>query len=116
MDINSKVVTVVKQDDLNIWLTAEDVKTGDEIEFIDEGKYAEIQVQDGTKRVFNITVKLKNKETRVWTPNTTSRRTISRTLGDDTKAWIGEKWPLVIRDQMVGNSMKKVIYAAEDRK
>ena len=107
---------MVKQDDLNLWLTAEDVKTGDLIEFIDEGKYEEIVLQDGTKRVFNIGVKLANKETRIWTPNRTSRRTISRILGDNTKQWVGEKWPLVIQDQKVGKNMKKVIYAAEDRK
>lgn len=104
---------MVKQDDLDLFLTPEDVGSEAQVKFVDEGEYRDIDTAEGSKRVFTITVKLADKEERSWTMNKTSRRKISRTFGDDTKKWVGKSVKLYTTEQMVGKNTKQVIYVRE---
>lgn len=101
---------MVKQDDLDLFLTPEDVGSEAKVTFADPGSYVMIKLQDGDKRVFRIGVELASGEVRLWTPNKTSRRTISRYFGDDTEEWVGKSVVLYTTEQMVGPNKKQVIY------
>lgn len=101
---------MVKQDDLNLFLSPEDVGSEAQVKFADPGGYVEIQLQDGNKRVFRIGVELASGELRLWTPNKTSRRAITRAFGDDTEEWVGKSVVLYTTEQMVGINKKQVIY------
>lgn len=104
---------MVQQDDLDMWLTAEDIGEEAIITFFDEGKYENIDVTDGVKRVFQITVTLPSGEQRLWTMNRTSRRKIARELGEDSVQWVGRKVKLYTALQNVFGKDKQVIYVRE---
>lgn len=104
---------MVQQDDLDMWLTAEDLAQEEIVTFADEGRYEDIEIPTGTKRVFNITITLPSGEQRTWTMNKTSRRKISRELGADTVKWIGRQVKLYVAHQKIGEKDIKAIYVRE---
>ncbi len=94
------------------WLKPEDVGEGITVEVLDEGEMLDLKDKDNKAfTTFNISVKLENKEERVWSPNRTSQRTIGQVWGLDTKKWIGKKVALYMVKQNVKGNMKDVIYA-----
>ena len=104
------------------YLKAEEVKTGDLIKFIDEGKetvstkftYPEFTLAGKPhpfagqfKKQFEITVSLGNGEERIFTMNKTSFSNVANKLGYETSDWIGKIATVTIAPTPNG---KKAIY------
>lgn len=88
------------------FLQPTDFNDGDEITVLDEGE--EKEGQWGKK--LNIGVKLPNGDEKIASVSNTSKKFMFELYGDDTADWIGKKVPLFKIKQMVGNSLKTVIY------
>lgn len=101
---------MVKQDDLDLWLEGSEITEDTEVEFVNEGEYAEMETAEGKKRVFRIGVKLPDGIERVWTMNKSSRRAAARTWGEDTATWVGKKAIVHTLEKDVFGKPKKVIY------
>ena len=101
---------MVKQEDLSLWLTGEELEGDTELVFLDEGGYREMETADGVKRVFELTVTLPNGTERQWTMNKTCRRIVARAYGEDSKSWIGKKVLVHTIEKDVFGHVKKVIY------
>jgi hypothetical protein len=65
------------------------VKDGDIVDLITEGEWKEIKGVDGkTKKVLQFEMRLPNKEIKTYTMNNTTIRTLSESLGTDSREWM----------------------------
>jgi hypothetical protein len=55
-------------------------------------------------------VRLPSGEVKPWTMNRTTQRKCAETWGDETRAWVGKKIKIQLREQNIRGLMKTVIY------
>lgn len=84
----------------------EEIKDGDIVEFIDEGKI--IEGQYGEQYVFGI--RLPNGEIRNVGVNLTSRNKLIDAYGVETKEWIGKKARVWLNRESVQGRFRLVLY------
>ena len=92
------------------WLRPSDVKDGDIITILDEGKKRSADETPFGHEVFEVNVKLPDGEVKLWTMNRTTLRRCVEAWGDESKAWIGKKVRVQLREQNVRGVMRTVIY------
>lgn len=95
------------------YLKVEEVKSGDIVKFINEGKWVEsnkFKYDDGTpKKQLLFLVEFKGAE-KDLSINTTSKNALIRGWGEDTEKWIGKEAKIDLVKQNVGGTLKNVIY------
>ena len=75
-------------------------------EIMDEGKWVEIIFKGIKKNVLNIKVKIENNEY-TWSPTFTQGKEATKAWGDDTAAWIGNKFQIFkVQDKMIIKPLK----------
>jgi len=92
------------------WLRPGDVKDGDIVTIVDEGKYRSADETPFGREVFEIGVKLPNGEVKTLTMNRTTQRRCVKAWGDETRNWVRRKLRIELREQNVRGVMKTVIY------
>lgn len=99
--------------ELETWLSPDDVGAGIDVEFVDAGTQGEIpkEGEEANVKTFEITVRLPNAKTKIWTMNKTSQRAVAGGFGTNTDGWVGRSVTIFTTDQNVRGTMKKVIYA-----
>jgi len=101
---------MVKISDLDEYLHADAVEDGDIIEIT--GKARRITEEESAfgRAYLEMSIKLPSGESKIWTPNKTSLRSLAKSFGDDADHWIGKKVKINIAHQNVRGEMKDVIY------
>lgn len=90
-------------------IAGQDVKDGDLITFLDEGKYNTLP-QDPTREVLTFKVKVPSGDEKSLSVNKTSQIELIKAWTDDSKKWIGKQAKVEIVNQKVFQKMKEVIY------
>ena len=90
-----------------------DVKTGDLITFLDEGKYNTLP-QDPDREVLTFKVKIPSGEERSISINKTSQLELEKAWTDESSEWIGKKARVKIVNQKVFKEFKDVIYLSPE--
>lgn len=67
------------------------IKKGDIVKLLDEGKIATMKTLDGPKQVYQFRMQLANGDTKDYTMNASTMRNLIKEYGDDSKAWIGKE-------------------------
>ncbi len=95
------------------WLKSSDVKSGDVLKIVDEGKNVTsgkfTNEKTGEPKIQFVLKVLHNGQERDFTINSTNDKTLIRSFGQETKGWIGKEIKVDIIDMMIGGSMKKSI-------
>ena len=84
----------------------EDLRDGDIIQILDEGK--EVEGDFGTRLVFQ--VRLTNGESKNLNFNRTSQNYLIDSYGEETTAWKGREIKVWIVKQMVSGKMRNIAY------
>jgi len=92
------------------WLRPSDVRDGDTLVIIDEGKSRGADETPFGHEVFEVNVRLPNGEVKLWTMNRTTLMRCIEAWGDETKAWVGKQVRIQLREQNVRGVMRTVIY------
>ena len=92
------------------FLTADDVRDGDVLEIVDEGRFISAEESPFGRNVFQITVRLPDGAEKTWNVNNTTLRTLAQAFGDDTVNWRGRKVRVEVREQVVRGVPRRVIY------
>lgn len=92
------------------WLRPDDVKDGDTVTIIDDGRFRSAGDTPFGREVFEIGVRLPNGEVKIMTMNRTTQRRCAEAWGDETRNWVGKKLKIELKDQNVRGVMKRVIY------
>lgn len=100
----------MKISDLEEYLHADAVKSGDVIEIIEKARYVSAEEATYGRSYLEISVKLPNGNTKIWTPNKTTLKKLAKVFGDDTDNWIGKPVKLIVIKQNVRGEMRDVIY------
>ena len=101
--------------DLNEFISPQDVKDGDVLTFTNEGEIEERDYspnQDGSdvKPSLKIEVELPNGKKKLISPNKTSRTAIAEKYTPDTANWIGKSVKISLLKQNVRGKIRDVIY------
>jgi len=91
------------------YLKPTDFNDGDKVTILDEGEYKPSQF--GKK--LNITVKLPSGVEKIATMNNTSQAWMNENFGDESEEWVNKEVSVFKVNQMVGSSMKKIVYFGE---
>lgn len=86
----------------------ENIKDGDIITFLDEGWEEENEAFG--KRQMVITVITPDMEKKKCNLNNTSKLNMRQAYGEDSKSWVSKEARVNIVKQMVGKTMKSVVY------
>lgn len=97
------------------WLRPSDIHDGDIVTITDEGRNRSADETPFGREVFEIHVRLPSGEEKLWTMNGTTQRRCAEAWGDETKAWIGKKVQVQLREQGVRGTMRTVIYGIHIR-
>ena len=101
-----------------IYLTGEDItESNNVIVIITEGNYENIVNEYGKNEKLKLLVGFQEKDNTgkfkpiniKWTPNSRSRRILSRELGTDTKFWVGKKITLGTYEKKMQDNGEQVI-------
>jgi hypothetical protein len=92
------------------WLRPADVRDGDIVTIVDEGKNRTAEETPFNRDVFEISVKLPSGEVKTWTMNRTTQRKCAEAWGYESRAWINKKVRIQLREQNVRGVMRTVIY------
>jgi len=92
------------------WLRSTDVEDGDLVTITGEHRVRPAEETPFGREVIEVPVKLKDGTEKTWTMNKTTLRTLMEAWGSDTKNWVGKKVQIMIREQPVRGSLKKVLY------
>ncbi|HUW43536.1 MAG TPA: hypothetical protein VMV95_01065 [Bacillota bacterium] len=87
----------------------QDVKTGDLITFLDEGKYNTLP-QDPDREVLTFKVETPSGEEKSISINKTSQIELIKAWTDESSKWVGKKATVKIVNQKVFKEFKDVIY------
>jgi hypothetical protein len=101
---------MVKISDLDEYLHADAITSGDVITVTGKARYVGAEESTFDRAYVEIPVKLPNGKTKVWTPNKTSLRAIAKVFGDDTDLWVGKRITIMISRQNVRGKMIDVLY------
>lgn len=82
------------------------VKDGDIISLLDEGKY----VVTKFGKALNFTAKLSDGEEKTYTANGTTQKNLTNEYGDDTKNWMNKNLKVWVVRQVVKGKMTNVLY------
>lgn len=85
------------------------VKEGDILTLLDEGKYKSINTKEGPKKVLQFSVELSNGETKIYTMNTTTQKNLIEEWGDDSNDWQGKELRAWIVRQLSFGKMISVL-------
>ena len=101
--------------DLNEFISPEDVIDGDIITFVDPGEIKKVDFspkKDGSNErlVLQITIELPDGKEKRMTMNKTSQRAIAAKYSPNSEQWVGKKAKIVLVRQNVGGNLKPVIY------
>ena len=101
--------------DLNEYITPQDVADGDLLVFTNAGKIVDVDYspnKDGSDvvPVLQIQVRLPSGKTKLISPNKTSRTAISNSYTPATEKWIGQAAKVTLIKQMVRGTFRNVIY------
>ncbi len=101
--------------DLNTFITPQDVKTGDVLIFTNAGEFVEMDyslAKDGSdiSTVLQIEVELPNGKKKLISPNKTSRNEISTLYGVNTEDWVNKSVEVELVKQNVMGKLRDVIY------
>lgn len=97
--------------DMNDFVTAgEDVKEGDEIEFLDGGSVAVLGTGADAHDVIQMKVKLPNGKEKKLSLNRTSMKNLSALYGSETESWQGKTAICTVISQNVKGTIRKVLY------
>ncbi len=101
--------------DLNDYITPQDVRDGDVITFEDAGEIVEVDyslAKDGSdiKSALQIHVKLPDGKVKLISPNKTSRTSLSEAYTPMSENWIGKSAKVCLVKQNVRGTLKQVIY------
>lgn len=97
----------------SMFLKATDLKDGDKITFMDEGKYEMSPFKDkngNPKEVMKIGIKLPNGEVKQANVNGASQKWLGENLTDETSAWVGKEVPVFVLPQNIAGKWHKVVY------
>lgn len=92
------------------FLKADDVKTGDIVKFISEGKYVDKEFEGKKKQGFNIEIRFDDDEETTASLNATSFNNMIDAYGDDTVSWVGKEARIEKVTQNVQGKFKDVIF------
>lgn len=101
---------LVKISDLDEYLHADAVETGEVIEITRKARYISSEESTFGRAYLEIPVRLANGKSKIWTPNKTTLKRMAKVFGDDADTWIGQKVRLEIVKQNVRGEMRDVIY------
>ena len=96
------------------YLRAGDVKDGDVVEIISEGRIRPAEESRFGRESFEIDVRLSDGSEKVWTVNKTTLQNLAEVYGDETKNWVGRKVYLAVRTREMRNEPRKVILGFPD--
>lgn len=96
------------------FLRAEDVSTGDFLEFTDGGK-SEYSERFG-KDQFTVGVKLGDGTTKKLSLNNTSLKNMIAWYGDETEKWVGKEARIQVETQVIRGERKKIIFLTSPNK
>ena len=86
------------------------IKDGDIVKLLDEGKWDTMTGQDGkTKQVLKFEMKLADGETKTYTMNNTTIRNLTQEWGQDSKDWMRKELKVHLLAQMAFGKMIKVL-------
>lgn len=92
------------------WLRPGDVRDGDMVTIVDEGRSRSAEETPFGREVFEIGVKLPSGEVKFWTLNRTTQHRCAEAWGDETRNWIGKQVKVEVREQNVRGVIRKVLY------
>lgn len=101
---------MVKISDLDEYLHADVIEDGDIIEITGKARSVSEEESAFGRSYIEVSVKLPDGKSKVWTPNKTSLRALAKVFGDDADLWIGKKVQMAIERQNVRGEMKDVLY------
>jgi len=91
------------------FLKADNCKTGNIVEILDEGNIQTIKTPEGTeKKVLNLTVKHEGEE-KTFTPNRTNGKQLEDAWGKDTKNWKGKQFKIELCKAMIFGKSQNTI-------
>jgi hypothetical protein len=100
--------------DLDLWLKPEDIGKESIIEIISPHRVKPKEETSFDSDVSEVTIRLPNKEERLWTMNMTSLRMVAQLYGQNSDKWVGKKVTLFTKEQNVRGKDKLVIYVKGD--
>ena len=92
------------------YLRADDVKDGDVVEIISEGRIRPAEESRFGREGFEIDIRLPDGSEKVWTVNKTTLRRLAEAYGDETRNWVGKKVRLTVETMMVRKEPRNVIF------
>jgi hypothetical protein len=92
------------------YLNADNCKTGDVVEFLDEGVKSVIKRANGEKEVYNFRVKCNSKEI-IFTPSGKTLKQFVDAWGKESKNWVSKKFSVKIVAMEVQGKELNVIRA-----
>ncbi len=101
---------MVKISDLDEYLHADAVETGEVIEITGKARYISAEESTFGHAYLELPVRLSNGKSKIWTPNKTTLKRMAKAFGDDADTWIGQKVKLEIVKQNVRGEMRDIIY------
>ncbi len=85
------------------------IKDGDIITLLDEGKYEMKTGQYGTKKVLSFNVLLADGSEKIYSANTTTQKNLIKAWGDDTSDWVNKRIRAWIVKQVIAGEMKDIL-------
>ena len=101
---------MVKMSEFEPFLKSFMLTDRDRIQILNEGESVPPEVTKFRTAVFQITVKLPNGSTKLWTMNKTTRSRCAASWGDDSKGWIGKWIQVTLSKQMIQGTSRDVIF------
>ncbi len=116
IDFINQELNIISQEDTmklkppsDFVIAGKDVKTGDLITFVDEGKYNTLP-QDPDREVLTFRVKIPSGEEKSISINKTSQIELEKGWTDESSKWVGKQAKVKIVNQKVFKEFKDVIY------